>query len=358
MWVEEVKGRYKFCDRYKGKKVCVTLDGNTAKYHRRAAEILNEKIKKLKVPAAERITLSELKDLYMEWKRKNYKEQSCISTDFRLKKIMQALGENTLVSDVTPAMYKNIMDDDPEAYNDKLKYFKALINWGYQNDLISVNITDRLPKKKTAPVRIKDADKYLEKDELIALLEDMNEYWKCLTEFLALTGMRIGEVIDLNIEDVDLSNRTIDVNSTFSLITRKSSSVKTDTSYRQIYIQDELIPVIERIQALRKGFPNSKAFFPASRGKLQYDSYRKYLREHSEKVLGRRITPHYLRHTHTALFAEAGIQLPAISRRLGHADSKITEQVYMHITEKTQEKENERMKKVTLLSPDMPPEEK
>ena len=71
MWVEEVKGRYKFCDRYKGKKVCVTLDGNTARYQRKASAILNERIKKLKVPAASTITLEELKDRYLIWKKNN-----------------------------------------------------------------------------------------------------------------------------------------------------------------------------------------------------------------------------------------------------------------------------------------------
>lgn len=50
----------------------------------------------------------------------------------------------------------------------------------------------------------------------------------------------------------------------------------------------------------------------------------------------------------TAMLAEAGVPLEAISRRLGHADSKITREVYYHVTEKMKEKENEMIKKVRI----------
>lgn len=348
MWVEEVNGRYKFCDRYHGRKVCVTLDGKSAKYQRKAAQILSAKMQELKKP--QMYSLADLKKAYLEWKGQNYKKQTVISTDTKLTYILEKLGEDMFVEDVTPAYYKQVMAEAPTSYNERLKFFKAMMKWGYENDYVSKNICDRLPKMKTIPQRVKNANKYLEREELNALLETMNDYWRTLTEFLVLTGMRIGEVIDLTVDDVDMENRTIDVNSTFSLIIKESSSTKTDTSNRQIYIQDELMPVLERIASIRDEFCEKTIFFPSAKGRLQYDSYRKYLREHSEKVLGRKITPHIFRHTHTALLAEAGVQLEQISRRLGHADSKITRDVYLHITEKAREKENEKLKKITLLS--------
>ena len=176
----------------------------------------------------------------------------------------------------------------------------------------------------------------------------MDGLWKLLTQFLVLSGLRIGEAIDLTIDDIDIENRIIDVNSTFSLTTFKSSSVKTEKSNRQVYIQDELMTVVESVQACRSDFPDCKAFFPAQGGKLSYNAYRKYLREHSENVLGRRITPHYLRHSHVAYLAEAGIPLEQIARRLGH-DSKITREVYFHVTEKMRDKENERIRNLAIL---------
>jgi integrase len=42
--------------------------------------------------------------------------------------------------------------------------------------------------------------------------------------------------------------------------------------------------------------------------------------------------PHSLRHTHTSLLAEAGVELLQIMERLGHTDDETTTRVYLHIT--------------------------
>lgn len=45
------------------------------------------------------------------------------------------------------------------------------------------------------------------------------------------------------------------------------------------------------------------------------------------------LTPHSLRHTYTSLMAEAGVELPAIKKLLGHKKDGVTEAVYLHVTE-------------------------
>ncbi|MGI6118166.1 MAG: tyrosine-type recombinase/integrase [Bilifractor sp.] len=82
---------------------------------------------------------------------------------------------------------------------------------------------------------------------------------------------------------------------------------------------------------------------------IQYPAYSKYFRENTERILGRRLTPHSHRHRHTALLAESGIPLETISRRLGHANSQITKDVYMHVNSKMREKDNSLIKNVKML---------
>jgi integrase len=77
--------------------------------------------------------------------------------------------------------------------------------------------------------------------------------------------------------------------------------------------------------------------------------YSKYFRENTEAILGRRLSPHALRHTHTAMLAEAGVPLETISRRLGHSDSKITREVYMHVTDNMRQRDRERIQQVKIL---------
>ena len=82
---------------------------------------------------------------------------------------------------------------------------------------------------------------------------------------------------------------------------------------------------------------------------ISYDAYNKYLRENTERILKHKLTPHSLRHTHVALLAEHGMNLDSIARRLGHSDSKITKDVYYHVTSKVKQRENEQMNGISLL---------
>ncbi|MGI6003763.1 MAG: tyrosine-type recombinase/integrase [Lachnospiraceae bacterium] len=62
------------------------------------------------------------------------------------------------------------------------------------------------------------------------------------------------------------------------------------------------------------------------------------------------MTPHALRHTHTAMLAEAGVPLEMISRRVGYADSKVTKEVYYHVTERMKNCARNRIRSVKILA--------
>jgi integrase len=46
---------------------------------------------------------------------------------------------------------------------------------------------------------------------------------------------------------------------------------------------------------------------------------------------------------------ENGIDIDTISRRLGHESSKITREIYLHVTEKLKEKDFERISAIKIL---------
>ena len=67
------------------------------------------------------------------------------------------------------------------------------------------------------------------------------------------------------------------------------------------------------------------------------------------KLFGKKATTHFMRHTHVSLLAEQGIPFDAIARRLGHTNSKITKDIYFHVTKKLREKDNLALQKVKIL---------
>ena len=89
--------------------------------------------------------------------------------------------------------------------------------------------------------------------------------------------------------------------------------------------------------------------FNKNGGYIHYDAYRKCLKENGLQLLNKRVHPHMLRHTHTSLLASKGIPVEVISRRLGHSDSRITKEVYLHVTKELKEKDRKMLCAVNIL---------
>lgn len=232
--------------------------------------------------------------------------------------------------------------------NGYLKHFKAMWRWAYQNDYIkNTEVADKLKPFADTPEKERIQDKYLEPEEITKLFGSMGN-WKylLLSRFLLLSGMRVGEAIALNKSDINGS--TISINKTYDPNNNIVTAPKTFDSKREIYIQDELMACIESISSSMADI-DSELFFPDFDGSyISYQAYSKYIRQLSEKVLGRRVTPHIFRHTHVSLLAMT-MSLDSIAARLGHADSKVTKDIYLHRTAELKERENQQLNSIKMI---------
>lgn len=365
MWVEQTKqGKYKFIERYtdpltgKYRRVSVVLDKNTAQSRKQAQKALAEKIDRAG-NEPDKLTLGELVEKYREEQKRTVKMSTYARNYSACNSILNILGTDSMVGMLNAGYVRECFlatGKGPTTLNEFLTRFKALIRWGYRNDYIKdISYLDKLERFKDTPHRAKIEGKFLESSELTALLNGMAiKKWKNLTEFLALSGLRFGEAAALNLNDVDLKERTIHVTKTYDSSHDIVTTAKTTTSNREVFMQDQLYQLCRSLKfdRLAEGIilPISTIFFPGSkREHIEFDCYSKYLRENSERIIGRRITPHTLRHTHASLLMEQGIDIDTISRRLGHANSRVTKEIYLHVTEKLKEKENERLKNIKLL---------
>ena len=381
MWIQELETkngeiRYRFREQYKDpltgklKNVSVTYDKNTTHTQRAATiklqELINEKMKMpymINELDPSEITLNQLIEKYLEYQ---YIDDNGIkkSTYQRNKHACNAfnhiLGEDTKVIKLNQNYVVDKFRATGEAnstLNERLARFKALIRWGYKKDyILDIGWLGKLERFKDKPRRLKVEDKFLEADEVRLLLESMKvERWRLLTHFMILSGLRVGEVVALTNDDVDLEKSIIYVNTTYDPVNDLITTPKNGET-REVYIQPDLAVVCKQIkrlmlkQKLQFGYPMTNYFFTNEKGKhIEYYAYNKYLRENSEQILGRKITTHFLRHTSASLLMEAGIQIDNISQRLGHANSKITREIYLHITERLKEKYNQQIASVKII---------
>lgn len=364
MWVEERKTGFKFVERYtdpmtgKTRRVSVVMEKNTAQSRKLAAVALSEKIDKALLPQAPKLTLKELVDLYASEQLRTVKQSTYKRNCGACKSIMKILGADTLVEKLNAGYIRErflATGRTPGTMNEWMTRLKALLRWGYRNDYISsIAYLDKIERFKDVSHRKKIEDKFLESAEVKKLLDGMNiAKWKVLTEFLVLSGLRFGEAAALEKSDVDLRKRVIHVTKTYDVNNDIVTTPKTDFSIRDVYIQDELAKVCRKALRMAQNdnviqFSNL-LFTGTVREHIDHFAYNKYLKENSMKTIGRSITPHTLRHTHASLLMEQGIDIDSISKRLGHNDSKVTREIYLHVTQKLESKRNEQLKELKIL---------
>ena len=338
----------------KRRKATVTYEKDTRTNRIAANETLSERVRKLENPEAytnTALTLKTLSERYLAYQKENVKMATWKRNAGFVSSTLRMLGEETLVERITADFVRERFREHcetPGAYNERLTRFKAFWRWAYQQGYVdSTVVVDRIKPLKDTPKKAKIQDKFLERDELKLLLNEMTQpIWRDLTEFMALSGLRFGEAAALTASDVDLDARYIHVTNTLDSVNRIVTDAKTFNSQRDVYIQQELLPLVTLLVRRSNGgllFQNDDG------GYIRYYAFNKYLKENGWADLDKKVTTHVLRHTHCSLCAEQGMSFDAISRRLGHGDSKITREIYFHVTSKMREKENEEMDHVKIL---------
>ena len=336
------------------KVISVKIKGEGIKAEQEAVRRLHDKIVK---SSEDKVRLSEAITIYIKDIERELKPSSVRKARIELKSMFEIIGDAYMENLTAGYVRKKFVESGRanRTLNGYIKIFKTFWMWCYRNDLVqSRELFDKLAPFQDIPKRARIQDKFLETNEIEKLLAAMTEkHWLLVTRFLLLSGLRVGEFIALN--NTDVWGKYVRVNKTYDANNKIITSAKTIDSVREVFIQDELREVISEIhdytawQAEAFGY-KSDIFFPHIDGNyMKYEAYAKYLREVSERVLNKRISPHITRHTHASILAASGVPLETISARLGHGDSRITKEIYLHRLNELKEKENEQINQIKVF---------
>ena len=352
MWIQQTKSGYRMYDRYEtmdGKvhKASVPMDRDTPQARKKAREELAKLITDKSAIISE-MPLKELVELYLE--HKDVKPSTMANYENAFGKVLESLG-NVSVSKLTaPFILRQLSQirKPQSTINRYILLLNNMLNWAHQYGYISEQIhikPGKVKEKKRDPEL-----EYLEKEELAEVLDQMQgtmDYYVC--KFLALTGCRIGEAAALTLSDLD--DKYIHITKAYK-VENGISTPKTEHSFRDIYIQPELRAFLKEYQTWRKirmmecGVRTELLFFSRNGSCINAANMRTRLKR---VECQKHLHPHIFRHTHVALLAEQGMSLEAIARRLGHSDSKITKEVYFHVTEKLKERDEKALDKISIL---------
>lgn len=155
-------------------------------------------------------------------------------------------------------------------------------------------------------------------------------------QILFWTGIRVGELLALKVEDIDFEEKTIRIDESYTRLGKKDiiSSPKTESSVRTVNIHDELAECIEEyIANMYRPRPNSRLF----EGRTKW--YFKNEMDRGIKESGvKKISVHCLRHSHATMLVNLGFSAYEIAQRLGHGRVSTTIETYCHPNEGAQKK--------------------
>ena len=154
-------------------------------------------------------------------------------------------------------------------------------------------------------------------------------------ELLYASGLRVGELVNLHQQDVDLENRLVLVygkGAKERIVPMGKTAAKTISTY----------VTVTRPYLIRKSHEHHSYLFVNNRGSQLTDrSVRRIVDKYVEQMaLDKRISPHTLRHTFATHMLNNGADLRSVQELLGHVNLSTT-QLYTHVTK-------ERLKNVYL----------
>ena len=284
-------------------------------------------------------TLDDLAELWFESKRRDLTPRAL--ADYRrdyANWIAGPLGYREAAS-IDELMVQNWIDRDLSSLSaktvaDRHALLHGIFAWASARKR---GLTPHNPCLETdLPKRTKKPPKGLTLPEWLALKDAayrVNPESADLILFLGNTGWRIGEATALQAGAVDDSGRQMYV--TVTHVNRKGEGLvegaKSDAGERRIRMLPEAAAMLRRrLVGLGPGdlvFVNSHSPL----GLWEPSTFRNRWWAKTVKEAGlekREPTPHWLRHTHVMLCHLAGMTMPEIQRRIGHADIKTTINVY------------------------------
>ena len=224
------------------------------------------------------------------------------------------------------------------------RLLRAMLHKAVYWQLIVANPAERVqpPKARKPKRRSYDDEQTKILLENLELLSSEDTKYKVAIILTVFTGVRLGELMGLEWQDVDFKNGIISINRSSQYLSDMgvfTKVPKTESSIREIAIPEFIISLLEEYKLW---YEEQKSIY----GELWTDSDRLFVQADGKpmhpstiskwfvKYVGQIGLPvinfHGLRHTNASLLVAQNVDIAVISARLGHAQISTTLDFYVH----------------------------
>ena len=288
---------------------------------------------------------SDFAALYMEDMRHRLREHTIIQKEYVLPdKLIPYFGEKKMneitVADIRAWQNAMIQEDYQPTYLKHIhNQLSAIFNYAVNYYDLGSN-----PCKKAGSMGKSKADEmqFWTKEEFEKFsdcLMDKRLSWLSF-QILFWTGIRIGELLALTFEDVDLESKVIRISKSYQRLKGKDivTPPKTPKSNRMVNIPAFLAEDIQDYKNSLYDLQPTDRLLPIPKTFLEKEMAR------GIELSGvKKIRIHDLRHSHASLLIELGFTPKEIAERLGHENIETTLNTYSHLYPNKQERMADRL---------------
>lgn len=267
------------------------------------------------------ITLIKWYEKWVSLFKTNVKQTTIVDYEKSLKNIDKSILNKSLKNITAFEMLENLNKINKERTRQKVyELLKALFEKAYNLDIIKNNIIKQIDK----PKHKREEGIALTKAEQEKFIEYCKTYiYGDLFLVTMYQGLRVGEVLALTGNDIDIENKKLSINKSINR-SNKFDSTKNTQSERNMPIFENTLPILQKY----KDFKTKRLF------DYTYAVPQKHLKKIANACNLRDISPHDLRHTFVTNCKLKNIPEHIIQTWIGHKiGSLVTSTVYTHSNE-------------------------
>ena len=299
---------------------------------------------------------------YNTYKKDHLRENTQKSWNFARKHVVDYFGKDKMIQKLTNDDYQQFINSLSDLSHASVKLINQcctqVLEYAVQQGYINRNPA----KLVTAGGQKARKVEYLNLKQIKAVLKYCRNYHSrkrehkpvyvgtaCLIEAAILSGARLGELAGLTWSNVDDKNNVLHITRQIDTRSRKDPtpkfrSTKNDNSVRDIPVPAYLIDDMKKLRT--EG--DVLVFYTQRNKPVSTSSASRYTHRMLKKlgINNKNFHFHSFRHSHVALLLSEGVDIYAISKRLGHNNIRTTLQIYSYLLTEKENKENKKILKV------------
>lgn len=343
---------------YKCEGSYIDTNGSQKRYHKRGFATADEAkewervfLLESRTGVSSNMTVNDLYIKFMDQKKLVIRERTFYQTDLSFKKHILPILGNIKLSNLTLEKIEKYQHDlltvnkqNGEVLKNSTleliqKELKSLLVFAYEKSYIKNMHILSFKKVINIDESKKEVD-FWQPEEFYKFIEVVDDIvYIVLFNVLYWCGLRIGEALALNWNDIDFNKKTIRINKSYSDYKHRITNPKTQNSYRTVIMPDKCFDAVSKLFEHDKqiiGFDNQKYIFHFEKP-LNQDTIKIRKDRWIAKAHVKRIRIHDLRHSHVSLLINLGFSAFDIAKRLGHSVDMVNN-VYGHWFQNAQNK--------------------